>query len=201
MDSMLALMASAAIFCATMTMTPGPNNILLATSGANFGVKQTLPHIIGIRVGQTLLHIAILLGVGGLFQTWPVLHSGLKAASVLYLVYLAYRVVNMPVDADYEAADRKPMSMKEAALFQWINPKSWMAIITLCTAFTVSGEAYWTSAILGLLVFNIVGFPASFTWVILGAAIKNKLNSAKRRRCFNWSMGGLLMVIIPMIVI
>ncbi|QQX78604.1 LysE family translocator [Shewanella sp. KX20019] len=201
MDSMLALMVSAAIFCATMTMTPGPNNILLATSGANFGIKRTLPHIMGIRVGQTLLHIAILLGLGGLFQTWPVLHSALKAASVLYLVYLAYRVVNMPVETDYKAADRKPMSMKEAALFQWINPKSWMATITLCTAFTVSGDAYWASAILGLLVFNIVGFPASFTWVILGAAIKNTLNSAKRRRYFNWSMGGLLMVTIPMVVI
>ena len=201
MDSILALMASAAIFCATMTMTPGPNNILLATSGANFGVKQTLPHIFGIRVGQTMLHVAILLGLGGLFQSWPLLHSVLKIASVMYLLFLAYKVMTLPVDNDYDVLDRKPMSMKEAALFQWINPKSWMATITLCTAFTVSGDGYWASALLGLLVFNIVGFPASFTWVVLGAAIKDKLNSTKRRRYFNWSMGGLLVVTIPLITL
>lgn len=200
MDNMWALMISAAIFCATMTMTPGPNNILLATSGANFGVRRTLPHLIGIRVGQTLLHFAILLGLGSLFDVWPMMHQGLRMASLAYLLFLCYRIISMPVDNEPMQFERQPMTIKEAALFQWINPKSWLATITLCTAFTVSGDSYWLSAIMGVLVFNIIGFPASFTWAVLGAAIRNKLNTSSRRKGFNWCMGGLLLVTIPMII-
>ncbi|MBL4911860.1 LysE family translocator [Shewanella schlegeliana] len=200
MDGIWALMISAAIFCATMTMTPGPNNILLATSGANFGVRRTLPHLVGIRVGQTLLHIAILLGLGGIFEAWPMMHQVLRLASLAYLLFLSYRVITMPVDNELTVIERQPMTIKESALFQWINPKAWLATITLCTAFTASGDSYWFSAIMGVLVFNIVGFPASFAWAILGAAIRNKLNTPTRRKSFNWGMGGVLLVTIPMII-
>ncbi|WP_299806989.1 LysE family translocator [uncultured Shewanella sp.] len=200
MDGLWAIMISAAIFCATMTMTPGPNNILLTMSGANFGVRRTLPHIVGIRVGQTLLHIAILLGLGSMFEAWPAMHQILRGASIAYLLFLAYRVISTPVDNELTVIERQPMTMRESALFQWINPKSWLATITLCTAFTVSGDSYWLSAIMGVMVFNIVGFPASFTWVILGARISNKLNTPARRKKFNWSMGGLLLVTIPMVI-
>ncbi|QDO84585.1 LysE family translocator [Shewanella psychropiezotolerans] len=199
-QSLWALMISAAFFCATMTMTPGPNNILLAQSGANFGVRATLPHILGIRMGQSILHLSILLGLGALFESWPVLHQILKYLSIAYLLYLAYRVASSSVAGDEDKKDARPMSLKEAALFQWVNPKSWMATITLCSAFTVTGEGYWLSAILGMLVFNLVGFPASFTWVFIGAAIRNKLNTAKRRMHFNWGMGFLLIASIPMVV-
>jgi len=199
-QSLWALMLSAAFFCATMTMTPGPNNILLAQSGANYGVRRTFPHIVGIRAGQTCLHISILLGLGTLFEAWPMLHLALRFASIGYLLYLAYRVVTSVVSDDCAVLESKPMSFKEAALFQWINPKSWMATITLCSAFTLPGDDYWLSGMLGILVFNIVGFPASFTWVLLGAAIRKKLNSARRRMHFNWGMGVLLVATIPMVV-
>ncbi len=92
------------------------------------------------------------------------------------------------------------MTLKEAALFQWVNPKSWMATITLCSAFTIAGEEFWLSAILGVIVFNLVGFPASFTWVFLGAAIRKLLSSPKRRMRFNWLMAALLVASIPMVV-
>lgn len=200
MESIWPLMISAAIFCATMTMTPGPNNVLLATSGANFGVRRTLPHLIGIRVGQTLLHVSILLGLGGVFETWPVMHQALQFASLAYLLFLAYKVFTLPVDNELAVAERQPMTVKESALFQWINPKTWMATITLCTAFTIGGEAYWLSAIAGVFIFNIIGFPASFTWVILGATIRRKLNTTKRRKGFNLVMSGLLLVTIPLII-
>ena len=134
-QSLWALMISAAFFCATMTMTPGPNNIFLAQSGANFGVRATLPHIVGIRMGQSILHLSILLGLGALFESWPVLHQILKYLSIAYLVYLAYRVASSSVAGDENFDDARPMSLKEAALFQWVNPKSWMATITLCSAF------------------------------------------------------------------
>ncbi|ABI38828.1 Lysine exporter protein (LYSE/YGGA) [Shewanella sp. MR-4] len=194
------LMASAALFCATMTMTPGPNNVLLASSGAHFGVMRTIPHIAGIRLGSTSLHLSVLLGLGALFETFPMLHQALKYAALLYLLHLAYRLVTSPVKAAHLDEGRQPMSLMEAALFQWINPKSWMSTITLCSAFTLGGDGFWLSAVLGVLVFNLVGFPASFTWVFVGAAISKKLNTDKRRRHFNWFMGSLLLVSLPMIL-
>lgn len=194
------LMASAALFCATMTMTPGPNNILLASSGANFGVMRSVPHIAGIRLGSTSLHLAVLFGLGTLFEMLPILHQALKYGALGYLLFLTYRLVTLPVDNAVHDSESKPMTLMEAALFQWINPKSWMSTITLCSAFTLSGDSFWLSALLGVLVFNIVGFPASFTWVFLGAAIRKKLNTAKRRRHFNWFMGGVLLVSLPMIL-
>lgn len=199
-QSLWALMISAGIFGATMTMTPGPNNILLAQSGANYGIKNTLPHIFGIRVGQTSLHVSILLGLGALFESWPVFHQVLKYLSIAYLLFLAYRVATSSVGESQADSDARPMTLKEAALFQWVNPKSWMATITLCSAFTLAGDEFWLSAILGVLVFNLVGFPASFTWVFLGAAIRKLLHSAKRRMHFNWMMAALLVASIPMVV-
>ncbi|NMH63688.1 LysE family translocator [Shewanella salipaludis] len=199
-DSLLALMLSAALFCATMTMTPGPNNILLASSGANFGIRRSVPHVLGIRLGSTSLHLAILLGLGALFEAWPLLHQLLKYGSVAYLLYLVIKIVTLPVAASGAPEDASPMSLREAALFQWVNPKSWMTTITLCSAFTLGGDGYWASAVLGLLVFNLIGFPAGFTWVMIGAAISKKLNTVRRRRHFNWFMASLLMVSIPMLV-
>ncbi|MFT5234876.1 MAG: threonine/homoserine/homoserine lactone efflux protein [Shewanella sp.] len=199
-ETLWTLMLSAAFFCATMTMTPGPNNILLTQSGANYGVKRTLPHVLGIRAGQTSLHIAMLLGLGSLFESWPLLHQILRVLSIGYLVYLAYRISTSSVSEQVNQEESRPMTFKEAAFFQLINPKSWMATITLCSAFTISGDAYWLSGLLGVLVYNLVGFPASFTWVCLGSAIRNLLNSAKRRSYFNWTMGFLLLLTIPLIV-
>ena len=92
------------------------------------------------------------------------------------------------------------MTFKEAAIFQLVNPKSWIVTITICSAFTITGDAYWLSGILGILVFNLVGLPASFIWVFLGAAIREQLHSAKRRSHFNWGMGFLLLLTIPLII-
>ncbi|NRD74455.1 LysE family translocator [Shewanella sp. VB17] len=199
-ETLWTLMLSAAFFCATMTMTPGPNNILLTQSGASYGVRRTLPHIMGIRMGQTCLHGAILLGLGTLFETFPVLHLLLKVLSIGYLFYLVYRISTASVDDKASAEEGAPMTFKEAALFQLINPKTWMSTITLCSAFTATGDAYWFSGILGILVYNLVGFPASLTWVFLGAAIGEQLNTSRRRMQFNWGMGFLLLLTIPLIV-
>ncbi|MGI2210140.1 LysE family translocator [Shewanella baltica] len=194
------LMASTALFCATMSMTPGPNNVLLASSGAHFGVMRTVPHIAGIRLGSTSLHLAVLFGLGTLFEALPILHQVLKYFALAYLLYLAYKLVTSPVQSTHLDDGRKPMTLIEAALFQWINPKSWMSTITLCSAFTLGGDGFWLSAFLGVLTFNLVGFPASFTWVFVGAAISKKLNTDRRKRHFNWFMGSLLLVSLPMIL-
>ncbi|MDO6618827.1 LysE family translocator [Shewanella sp. 6_MG-2023] len=198
--SVVMLMLSAALFCATMTGTPGPNNVLLANSGANFGVKQTVPHMIGIRVGQTSLHVAMLLGLGSLFESWPLLHQMLKYASISYLIYLAVKIATQ--HGRNQASERaKPITLVEAAFFQWINPKTWMASISLLSAFTISGDLYWTTAIGGVLVFNIVGLLMSLLWVLIGSSISQKLNTPIRQRNFNWLMAAMLLSTLPMVLV
>ncbi|WP_144208644.1 LysE family translocator [Shewanella donghaensis] len=198
--TVIMLMLSAAVFCATMTGTPGPNNVLLANSGANFGVRATIGHMIGIRVGQTSLHVAMLLGLGSLFEAWPLLHEILKYASISYLVYLAIKIATQ--HGRTKASERaKPISLIEAAFFQWINPKTWMASITLLSAFTISGDLYWVTAIGGVIVFNLVGLPMSLVWVLLGSLISKKLNTEIRQRNFNWAMAALLLSTLPMVMI
>ncbi|MBT1445863.1 LysE family translocator [Shewanella sp. JM162201] len=184
-----------------MTMTPGPNNVLLAQSGANFGVRRTLRHIVGIRLGTTSLHLAMLAGLGALFEGIPALHQVLKLVAVTYLVWLAYSIGTAPVSQVAAGDARQPLGVVEAAMFQWINPKSWLAVMTLCSAFTLSGDGYWQSAVLMVLVFNLVGFPASFTWVLLGQAIGRFLGSHNRKRAFNLSMAVLLLATLPMIIV
>ncbi|QSX31451.1 LysE family translocator [Shewanella cyperi] len=201
MDSnLLTLLMSAALFCITMTMTPGPNNVLLATSGANFGVRRTLPHLLGIRLGTTSLHLAVLLGLGSLFSQWPLLHEILKWLSIGYLAYLAIGIMLGGGASAGNRVSSKPMTIPEAAMFQWINPKSWMAVMTLCSAFTLAGQDYWQSALGGVLVFNLVGFPASFTWVWVGKAIARWLHTPRRRRGFNLTMGMALLSTLPMLL-
>lgn len=197
--SLSTLIVSAALFCATMTMTPGPNNVLLAQSGANFGVRRTFRHVVGIRLGTTSLHLAVLLGLGTLFEQFPVLHQSLKILALAYLLWLAFKIATAPT-ADGKAGRTQPMGVMEAAIFQWINPKSWLAVMTLCSAFTLAGEGYWNSALTMVLVFNLVGFPASFTWVFLGQAIGRFLSTAKRQRSFNLAMALCLVATLPMVL-
>lgn len=198
--TLITLIVSAALFCATMTMTPGPNNVLLAQSGANFGVRRTLRHVVGIRLGTTSLHVAVLLGLGTLFEEFPMLHQSLKLVALAYLLWLAYKIATAPT-GDNNGGRTEPMGVMEAAVFQWINPKSWLAVMTLCSAFTLAGDGYWYSALMMVLVFNLVGLPASFTWVFLGQAIGRFLNTAGRRRGFNLAMAICLLATLPMVVL
>lgn len=198
--TLTALTISAAVFCATMTMTPGPNNLLLAQSGATFGVRQSVRHIVGIRLGTTSLHLAMLLGLGALFDGFPLLHQFLKTVSLAYLLWLAFKIATAPTGEQSASQRIKPMGLMEAAMFQWINPKSWLAVMTLCSAFTLAGDQYWLSALVMVLVFNIVGLPASFTWVVLGQAIGRFLHTPGRQRTFNQLMALALLLTLPMIL-
>jgi threonine/homoserine/homoserine lactone efflux protein len=177
-------------YCLVMSGTPGPNNVMLASSGANFGYRRALPLIIGIQVGGALLTFVTCLGLGSLFTAYPVLHQILRVSGALYLCVLAWKLSQMTVG---EAA--KPMTVLQAALFQAVNPKSWVKAITLASVFMPVGLSAGAGAIWVTLTGVLVGLPVSSTWALFGVAIRRFLTDPARRRIFNLSMGGTLVLL------
>ncbi|WP_206613588.1 LysE family translocator [Parahaliea mediterranea] len=195
MDTTLQLLLSIAVFAAAMTGTPGPNNIMLTASGANFGFARTLPHLVGVSLGVASLIGTVAGGLGVLFEAFPVVQQGLRLAAGAYLLYLAWRIGTAPPPARQalqpgEAAAR-PMRFHEALLFQYVNPKAWAMAITAVGSFTISGEGYWWSAGLIVAVFMMVGFPLTSGWAAFGVLLGRVLSSPQSWRWFNRVMGML----------
>jgi len=179
-------------YCALMSGTPGPNNMMLLASGAHLGYRRTLPAILGMVTGVGTITFATCLGLGALFVTWPMLHTALKLAGTFYMLVLAWRLAVSPA-----AQDRPPeeLGFERAALFQLVNPKSWIRAVTVASVFmpTQLGPAAGGLLVSGLGA--VVGFPCISIWALFGAAIGRFLSSAARRRGFNAIMASSLVVL------
>lgn len=180
------------LFVMSTSITPGPNNTFILASGVNYGVKRSLPHLLGIAVGFPLMVIAIGFGVGGLFQQFPMLQTTLKIFGTLYLLYLAYRVATAPTK-DIEITKAQPFTFLQALLFQWVNPKAWMMAVSGVTAFT-SSEHYFLDVISFAVACILFGAPCTGLWLLCGAALRNFLHNQNYLRAFNISMAILLLV-------
>jgi len=181
-----------ALFAFVMSVTPGPNNLMLLASGAQFGYIRTLPHMFGIIIGMACLISSVLVGLGAAFELYPVLYDVLKVVGSLYLLWLAWKIANAPTDDNaLQSGDVKvrPMRLHSASLFQFVNPKAWTMAIGSVSTFTLTGDMYWQSGIWILIAFATMGFIAISLWAGLGVAIRQWLTSVKRKRNFNWFMG------------
>ena len=196
-STVLSLLPALILFSISATLTPGPNNILLAYSGANFGFRKTLPHIVGIRIGMTCMHLAMLLGLGKLFEQYQMLHQVLSVFAASYIIYLAIKIARGKPNSSNSSAS--PMTFSQAALFQLVNPKSWAMLLTLVTALTLPNEQYWPSALLGVIVFNLATLPCSFFWVGVGRYLKGFLQNPQKLKRFNLVMASLLLLTLPLI--
>jgi len=185
------------LFAAVMSLTPGPNVVMVTASAANFGFRRVIPHMLGITLGFGFMVMVVGLALAGLVHAEPRLHSGLKYAGAVYLLYLAWRIAQ--VDADSIASARvKPISFFEAALFQWINPKGWVFAVGALAAYTtVGGNVLWETSIIAAV--NAAACLISVAiWAGFGAAIGRLLGNPRARKAFNWSMAGLLVIsLIP----
>ena len=186
------LLAALAVFCLAASITPGPNNAMLLASGANFGVKRTLPHLAGVVLGFQFLILVIGLGLGALFTGYPVLHTVLKIVGGAYLLYLAFKIATAKGMAGGEASGR-PMSFVQAAAFQWVNPKAYaMAVGAIATY--VPREGGVAGVLLVTLVFGVVNLPCVSAWMAAGVALRRLLQRPAALRAFNWTMAGLLVL-------
>ena len=177
------------LFAVVTSITPGPNNILLTASGANFGFRRTLPHMLGISIGFLSLIVATGLGLGAAILASPLLHQALKLVGAAYLVWLAWQLAR--AGAVESAAKARPMRFHEAALFQYVNPKAWMMAVGAIAAFTTPGGDYALELILIAAIFTVINLPCVSLWALFGVAIGRYLNNEAARRAFNIVMAGL----------
>lgn len=181
------------LFSSVMSLTPGPNVVMITASAANFGFRRVIPHMLGITLGFGLLVMAVGLGLAGLFQTEPRLHLGLKYLGGGYLLYLAWRIAQAS-GAGAATARSTPIGFVEAALFQCVNPKGWaFAIGTISAYTTVGGDALSQTSVIAAI--NAATCLMSVViWAGFGTVIGRYLRNARIRRLFNASMAGLLVL-------
>lgn len=189
MDHLDAVLALAG-FAFVTSVTPGPNNMMLMASGANYGFRRTVPHMLGISVGHSVMVFLVGLGIGGVFVAVPALGGALKLAAVGYMLWLAWKIAGAAAPEAREAA--RPFSFWQAAAFQWVNPKAWAMALTATTVYAGAiGSGVWVMALVAV-VFACVNLPSVSVWTVLGQEVARVLTDARRLRVFNWLMAGLL---------
>ncbi|CAM2854297.1 LysE family translocator [Vibrio neptunius] len=176
------------LFAFVSTFTPGPNNIMLMTSGANVGYKRTLPHMSGVAFGFAFMVMLVGLGLTGIFEAYPVTHQILKYVSLTYLGYLAIKIALSGKAKDVE--NFKPMTFLAAASFQWVNPKGWSMALSSVTLYSNGGG--WLELSIIASTFLLVNFPSGSFWIIAGRELQRWLTSNIRVRSFNMLMAALL---------
>jgi threonine/homoserine/homoserine lactone efflux protein len=174
--------------------TPGPNNIMLLSSGLNYGFRRTLPHVAGITLGFAFMVLIVGLGMGAVFSNHPVLQSVLKYAGAAYLLYLAIVIaLAKPSGPEKQQSSGRPMTFLGAALFQWINAKGWVIVAGTITAYATIAPYPWNMVILATLSL-LVGLTSSTTWAFFGTAMQPIVSSPRAVRVFNVCMALLLLV-------
>jgi len=181
-----------ATYCALMSSTPGPNNMMLTASGASFGYRRTLPQILGIAFGGFLQTLLCCLGLGALIASAPQVQNGLRVAGALYLLWLAWRMLRSSVA---EAQMAEPLSFAQGCLFQAVNPKAWSRSITVAAVFMPPELAPLQGALLVSMLGAMIGVPCVSIWALFGMAIRRWLADARMRRRFNAMMAAGLAVL------
>ncbi|MDG1470478.1 MAG: LysE family translocator [Ascidiaceihabitans sp.] len=176
-------------FCFASSITPGPNNLMLMASGANFGFVRSIPHMLGIGIGFVLMVILVGIGLAQIFDSYPIAHTILKVASVLYMLYLAYKIATA-APATKGDQTGTPMTFLQTASFQWVNPKAWTMAITAVTVYTA--DTSLASILIVGAVFGAINLPCVSCWTVLGQQMARILTNPTRLRAFNVSMALLL---------
>ena len=195
----LALILASIPFMTSMGITPGPNNILVASSGVNFGFRATIPHILGITVGYPLMLFIVGIGLAKIFIAVPLIHAVLKYISIAYLLYLAYRitVASAPGEARSQA---KPLTFLQAAAFQWVNGKAWVISLGAVTTYTMVNQTLPLQILAMTAISVVITLVSVSCWTFFGAFMRQYLNIEKRRRHFNYAMAALLVAsILPVL--
>lgn len=179
-----------ALFAFVGSITPGPNNLMLWSSGMNFGLRGTVRHLAGVNLGFSSLLLATSVGVGSLFERWPLLTGVLRVIGSLYLLWLAWRILRA---GRVDGVERgRPMGFGEAVAFQYVNPKAWVMGITAAGAFLPDGVPPLVGGLGLTAVFGAVNLPCICTWAVAGTGMGRLLNDDRSRRLVNTILAMLL---------
>ncbi|MBC7008242.1 LysE family translocator [Pseudoalteromonas sp. BZK2] len=183
------ILTALALFALVSSITPGPNNLMLMSSGANFGFKRTTPHLLGVTLGFMLMLVLVGLGIMQLFDLFPPSYLILKVFCIVYLLYLAFKIATS--NAQQKASsENKPFTFIQAALFQWVNPKAWAMALSAVSLY--APDKNLTSVLIVSLVFGLINLPCVSSWTLLGEKLQHWLASPKRLKAFNYLMAILL---------
>lgn len=187
----LSLLLSAALFSFVTSVTPGPNNTFLLSSGVNFGLKRSLPYLNGIIAGLIGMMLAIGLGLSAVFTAFPMIYQTLKYIGFTYILYLAFLIIRSTSKS--ESAEAKYIGFWKSTTFQFVNPKAWIVVATYMATYVPLNAgpllSTWVCAI-----FLIATYPGALIWAISGQLLRAWLSVPSRRRVFNL-LAALLLVI------
>ena len=177
----------------SLGFTPGPNNVVASYSAFNFGVRKTLPIILGTTFGYTVLVILLILALISVFQKYPYLQEIIRILGSIFLIYLAYKISFSKGGS--RSKMENPVKFYETFFFQFINPKGVMAAITLISKF-VSQENYISSSISVIVVCSVTAFLSITSWALLGKFLRKFATNNEFIKRFNYAMSILLVVCV-----
>ena len=179
-------------FVFVMFFTPGPNNIMLMSSGLTYGFRRTLPHMAGVTLGFAFMIATVGVGLGTVFIAYPMLETVLKYAGAAYLVYLAIVMAMSGPPTAEKATGRGPMTFWGAAMFQWVNGKGWVVVIGTITAYAAIAHFPW-NIVIQTAISIAVGTGSTVAWALFGSVLRPVRSSARSVRVFNIVMAVLLL--------
>lgn len=187
------IFAALVVFAFVTSITPGPNNLMLLTSGVNYGFRRTIPHMLGIGIGFLVLLLGVGFGLGAVLELFPALYLLLKFAGGAYIVYLAWKIAMSRSIGESNKTSGKPMTFWAAAAFQWVNPKAWVMGVTGIATFA-SQDNYIVSVLLVSVAFAMVNLPCVSSWAGFGTLMSGWLSDPIKLKWFNITMALLLVV-------
>ena len=179
-----------AVFALVASVTPGPNNAMLLASGVNFGLRRTVPHMLGVTIGFAAMVLSVGLGLQGVLNTVPIAYEIIRWGGAAYMLYLAWKIATAGEVADRGAS--KPISFLQAVAFQWINPKAVITAATAMTTYRVTNTAMELATL--ILILTGVSVLSVTLWAAGGVAVRRFLHDPRHRRIFNITMAILLVL-------
>ena len=188
-------------FAVVSSITPGPNNLMLMTSGINFGFARTIPHMLGVAIGFAIMIALVGVGLMQVFDAIPGAYTVIRWVSVAYLLYMAWGIATAQPKTDPAsgAATSRPLNFMQAALFQWVNPKAWTMALTAISAYAPRAQPV-LGVVFVAIVFGLVNLPSVGSWALLGAKMRRFLSDPAKMRAFNIAAALLLVATLYPIV-
>ncbi|HEY6432665.1 MAG TPA: LysE family translocator [Acetobacteraceae bacterium] len=185
-------------FAVAMYITPGPNNVMVACSAANYGLRATIPHMLGIAVGFALMLTLVSAGLGSAILFWPRLLLVMRWIGIAWIIWLAWKIASAPPpDMGRQA---RLLGFMGAVAFQWINPKAWLIGLGAASTFILPDRPLTPQLLRLSLVFLACGMPCLLVWALIGSGSGRLLHSPGRLRAFNLAMAALLVLsVVPVL--
>lgn len=183
-----------------MSASPGPNNVMVTASGANFGFRRTLPHMFGIALGFPVMLFGVGIGFGAVLAIHPEIQTILQIIGAIYLSVLAWRIARTG-EVAVGAAAARPMTFLEAAAFQWLNPKAWLIAVGALGTYAPADVPLTSSLLVMGMIFVAACLPSVGLWTLIGTGVGRLLSTQRATRLFNICMALLLVASLALVFI